>query len=145
MKNILFLCTGNSCRSIMAEAYMNYAARGAWRAYSAGSQPTGMVHPLALVTLRDAGVLFDQPASKSWDAFERPDAPPMDVVVTVCGNAERETCPIWPNAPRKMHWPFPDPAHFSGSEADQRDHFRSVFVMIQQQIDAFLADEKTSL
>lgn len=140
MKNILFLCTGNSCRSIMAEAYMNYAARGAWRAYSAGSQPTGTVHPLAVQTLQEADVLFEAPTSKSWDRFEGPHAPKMDTIVTVCGNAQNETCPIWPSNPATMHWPFPDPASFVGPEADRRDHFRSVFVMIQHRIDAFLAD-----
>jgi len=123
----------------MAEAYMNHASRGAWRAYSAGSHPTGEVHPLALETLRDAGILFAQPASKSWTQFECPESPHMDLIVTVCGQAERESCPVWPGHPSSMHWPFPDPAYFSGPLSDQRDHFRSVFIMIQHRIDDFLS------
>jgi len=138
MKNILFLCTGNSCRSVMAEAYFNQAAAGTWRAYSAGSQPTGEIHPLAIQTLKDAGVLFSVPRSKSWSEFEGADALPMDMVVTVCGNAADEVCPIWPGIPTNAHWPFPDPAGFSGSYEDKLDHFRSVFIMIKERIDLFL-------
>jgi arsenate reductase len=140
MKNILFLCTGNSCRSIMAEAYFNHAAAGRWRAYSAGSLPTGEVHPMALATLQAAGILYSVPRSKSWDEFEATGAPIMNQIVTVCDNAANETCPIWPGHPVTAHWPFPDPAHFAGSESDRSDHFRSVFVMIRDRIDRFLQD-----
>lgn len=119
---------------------MNHAAKGRWRAYSAGSQPTGQVHPLALRTLKEAGVMFAVPSSKSWTEFESPDAPVMHQIVTVCDNAANETCPIWPGHPPTAHWPFPDPAGFSGPESDVLDHFRSVFVMIKERIDLFLAE-----
>ena len=139
MKNILFLCTGNSCRSIMAETYMNHAAKGRWRGFSAGSQPTGQVHPMALQTLSDAGIIYALPTSKSWNVFAEADAPKMDLIITVCGNAAGEVCPVWPGHPTNEHWPFPDPAMFSGSDEDNRDHFRSVFVMIRERIDFFLS------
>jgi len=123
----------------MAETYMNHAAKGRWRAFSAGSQPTGQVHPMALQTLSDAGIIYPLPASKSWAAFAEPDAPKMDLIITVCGNAADDVCPVWPGHPANDHWPFPDPAMFSGSEEDKRDHFRSVFVMIRERIDFFLS------
>lgn len=138
MKNILFLCTGNSCRSVLAEAYMNHAAHD-WTAYSAGSTPTGEVHPMALETLAALGISADDARSKSWDEFGGPDAPHMDVIVTVCDNAAGEICPIWPGHPTNHHWPFPDPAKFSGSDEDARAHFREVFAMIKQQLDGFIA------
>ncbi len=140
MKNILFLCTGNSCRSVLAEAYMNYAGDG-WQAYSAGSTPTGEVHPMALETLAALGIEVDYARSKSWDEFGAADAPQMDVIVTVCDSAAGEACPIWPGHPTTYHWPFPDPAKFSGSVEDTRDHFREVFAMIKKQLDGFLADK----
>ena len=140
MKNILFLCTGNSCRSVLAEAYMNYAGDG-WQAYSAGSTPTGEVHPMALETLAALGIEADYARSKSWDEFGAVDAPQMDVIVTVCDSAAGEACPIWPGHPTTYHWPFPDPAKFSGSVEDTRDHFREVFAMIKKQLDGFLADK----
>lgn len=138
MKNVLFLCTGNSCRSVLAEAYMNHAAQD-WTAYSAGSTPTGEVHPMALETLAALGISADDARSKSWDEFGGPDAPHMDVIVTVCDNAAGEICPIWPGHPTNHHWPFPDPAKFSGSDEDARAHFREVFAMIKQQLDGFIA------
>ena len=145
MRNILFLCTGNSARSIMAEGYMNAAGAGAWRAFSAGSNPTGKVNPFAIETLAAHGVALDAPASKSWDTFAREGAPAMDVVVTVCDNAAGEVCPIWPTrnvaAPRKLHWSFPDPAAATGSDADKRKAFERIFADIRAKIDAFLKDD----
>jgi arsenate reductase len=138
MKNILFLCTGNSCRSVLAEAYISAASQGAWRGFSAGSQPTGQVHPMALATLRDLGLPDAGYRSQSWDDFAT--APAMDVIVTVCDNAAGETCPVWPGHPATYHWPFPDPAAFQGDEAQVAAHFLDVMNLIKAKIDAFLAD-----
>lgn len=138
-KNILFLCTGNSCRSVLAEAYAAHAGNGKWRSFSAGSTPTGAVHPVALQTLRELDLPYDGFHSKSWDVFAGPEAPQMDVIVTVCDNAAGEVCPIWPGHPTTYHWPFPDPAKFEGSEEDTRAHFREVFAMIKAKIDGFMA------
>ena len=140
-RTVLILCTGNSARSIMAEAYINQAGNGAWRAYSAGSQPTGAPNPFALSTLSEAGVSAGEARSKSWDEFAGPGAPAMDVVITVCDNAANETCPVWPGAPRTLHWPFPDPAAVDGSDAEKALAFREVFAAIRAKADAFLADE----
>jgi len=142
MRTILFLCTGNSARSIMAEAYMNAAGAGRWRAYSAGSQPTGAVNPHALATLRAADIPAGEPASKSWDVFAGPGAPQMDLIVTVCDSAAGETCPIWPGAPRMEHWGFPDPAAATGSDAEIRAAFQRVFQAIRARIDSFLASHE---
>lgn len=143
-RTILFLCTGNSARSIMAEAYLNHAGAPGWRAYSAGSKPAGAPNPLALETLSAHGVPAGDPRSKSWDEFAGEGAPAMDVVVTVCDNAAGETCPVFPAkagaAPEKRHWSFPDPAAAMGSEAEKRAAFESVFAAIRARIDAFLAD-----
>ena len=148
MRNILFLCTGNSARSIMAEAYMNHEGSGAgkdsWRAFSAGSIPTGSVNPFALETLTAHGIAPPKDArSKSWDEFAKPGGPIMDVVVTVCDNAAGEICPIWPRrngeAPRKLHWSFPDPAAIEGDDAIKRAAFETVFADIRGCIDAFLS------
>ncbi|MBT8473471.1 MAG: arsenate reductase ArsC [Marinicaulis sp.] len=145
MKNILFLCTGNSARSIMAEGYMNKAANS-WRAFSAGSQPTGTPNPLALETLSHHGIDMKAPRSKSWDEFAADDAPIMNTIVTVCDNAAGETCPIWPQkngrAPKVLHWSFPDPAAATGSEAMKREAFEKVFEDIRLRIDKFLATQK---
>lgn len=145
-RNILFLCTGNSARSIMAESYMNHEGRGRWRAFSAGSHPTGTPNPLALATLSGHGITTEAPRSKSWDEFAKEGAPVMDVVVTVCDNAAGEVCPIWPTraggaAPKKLHWSFPDPAAAKGSEAERRAAFEEVFAAIRAKIDAFIAAE----
>lgn len=140
MKNILFLCTGNSCRSILAEAYVNHIS-DRWRGHSAGSTPAGTVHPMALETLARAGIEADYAYSKSWDVFGDLAGPKMDTIVTVCDNAAGEACPIWPGHPVNYHWPFPDPAVFSGSEEAVRGHFNGVFAMIKNRIDSFLADE----
>lgn len=143
MKSILFLCTGNSARSIMAEAYMNAKGAPDWRAFSAGSKPTGKPNPLALETLLAHGIAAPGARSKSWDEFARAGAPVMDAVVTVCDNAAGETCPIWParggTTPRKLHWSFPDPAAAPGSYAERRAAFEAVFADIRTQIDAFLS------
>ena len=140
MKNILILCTSNSCRSVLAEAYINHIS-DEWHAFSAGSQPTGEVHPIALETLASLGIDASYVRSKNWNEFAGNDAAIMDVIATVCDSAAGETCPVWPGHPTTYHWPFPDPAQFSGSEEDTRAHFREIFAMIKTRIDNFLADE----
>lgn len=137
--NILILCTGNSCRSVLAEAYINSLSEGRFRAFSAGSSPTGSVNPLALATLEAAGISTDGLRSKSWDEFSHADAPTMDFVFTVCSNAAGEVCPIWLGTPMSAHWPFPDPAEFVGDEEATRDHFGEVFAQIAKRIDLFCA------
>jgi len=144
MQHILFLCAGNRCQSVMAEAYVNHVFAGRWRAYSAGKPPISDPHPLAVQTLMDAGVLFGLPQSQSWFEFDGPGAPHLDFVISLSvsllsvSKVEQDS-PIWQGHPQILHWPFPDPAHFSGSEEDQRDHFRSVFVMIKERIDQFIS------
>ena len=145
MKNILFLCTGNSARSILAEAYMNRAGRDRWLAFSAGSKPTGRVNPLAIEVLSVYGINAGAAGSKSWNEFAGAGAPLMDVVVTVCDNAAGEACPVWPpcggKPPTKLHWSFPDPAAAKGSEDEKRQAFERVFAGIRARIDAFLESE----
>ncbi|MEM9495733.1 MAG: arsenate reductase ArsC [Pseudomonadota bacterium] len=146
MRNILFLCTGNSARSIMAEAYMNHAGEGVWRAFSAGSKPTGEPNPAALRLLSEKALLktdAPEPQSKSWDVFASAESPVMNVVVTVCDNAAGEVCPVWPTdaggtAPEKLHWSFPDPAAATGDDAAIRNAFETVFAGIKKKIDGFL-------
>ena len=142
MKSILFLCTGNSARSIMAEAYMNAKGGPAWRAFSAGSKPTGRPNPFAIATLAAHGITPPAPRSKSWDEFAGSGAPAMDVVVTVCDNAAGEVCPVWPmrggKAPQKLHWSFPDPAAATGGDDEKRAAFETVFADIRVKIDDFL-------
>ena len=138
MRNILFLCTGNSARSIMAEAYMNHAGAPSWRAFSAGSTPTGMVNPFALETLKAHGVAAPENArSKSWDEFAVDGAPMMDVVVTVCDNAANETCPVWPGQPVSAHWGVPDPSETKGSDAEIAAAFADTYRMLRQRISIF--------
>lgn len=143
-RSILFLCTGNSARSIMAEAYMNKAGAPNWRAFSAGSKPAGKPNPFALETLAAHGVPAPGARSKSWDEFAARGAPPLDAVVTVCDNAAGETCPVFfaPGgaAPRRFHWSFPDPAAATGADAEKRAAFETVFADIRARIDAFLAE-----
>ncbi len=132
--NILILCTGNSARSIMAEAIINTLGAGRFVAYSAGSQPTGRVHPLALKKLQAIGYPTAQLRSKIWDEFAGTDAPTMDFIITVCDNAAGETCPLWPGQPISAHWGFPDPAAVQGSEAEQSAAFEQVFQRITQRV-----------
>ena len=131
---ILILCTGNSARSIMAEAIINTLGAGRFVAHSAGSQPAGRVHPLALEKLSAIGYPTAQLRSKSWDEFAAADAPQMDFIITVCDNAAGETCPLWPGQPISAHWGFPDPAAVQGSAAEQRAAFEQVFQRITQRV-----------
>jgi arsenate reductase (thioredoxin) len=138
MRNVLILCTGNSARSVLAEALINHLSQGAWRAYSAGSKPTGRVNPYALSTLAKHGISTPQVASKSWSPFAAPTAPKMDLVVTVCDSAANEVCPIWPGAPLQTHWGLPDPAA-AESDAALTAAFESAYQLIRRRIEAFVA------
>lgn len=137
LRNVLFLCTGNSARSIMAEAVLNYYGAGRFKAYSAGSHPTGRLHPYTIDTLRAAHVPADGLRSKSWDEFAKLDAPVLDFVFTVCDNAAGEVCPVWPGQPLSAHWGFPDPAAAEGTEAERRAVFQDVFRQIRARIEIF--------
>ena len=137
--NVLFLCTGNSARSILAESVLARAGVGRFAAHSAGSYPTGRVNPFAIELLEQLGHATGSLRSKSWDEFARPGAPVMDFVFTVCDRAAGEVCPIWPGRPVSAHWPFPDPAAFRGSEADTRAHFQNVYRQINLRIHAFVS------
>ena len=135
---VLFLCTGNSARSIMAEALLNEAGAGRFQAFSAGSHPTGKVNPYAIELLGRLGYPTTGLASKSWDEFGNPDAPKLDYVFTVCDNAAGETCPLWPGGPATAHWGFPDPAAATGGDAEIRSQFEDVFEMLRGVINAFV-------
>lgn len=132
--NVLVLCTGNSARSVLGEALINHLGGGRWKAYSAGSHPTGKVNPLSLEVLREKGLPAEGYRSKSWDEFAAADAPQMDLVITVCDNAAGEVCPIWPGAPRKVHMGFPDPAAAEGSHEEKLAAFREVYAMIEAKV-----------
>ena len=135
--NVLFLCTGNSARSIMAEAMLNAAEHGQFNTYSAGSHPTGTVHPLALEQIAAIGHPLDQLRSKSWDEFAGADAPHMDFVITVCDKAAGEVCPFWPGQPLTAHWGFADPAAVEGTDAEKRAAFAKVCREIKMRLDIF--------
>jgi protein-tyrosine-phosphatase len=137
--NVLFLCTGNSARSVMAETLLNHWGRGVFRAHSAGSHPAGRVHPLTLDLLARLNFPVAGLRSKSWDEFAAPASPVMDFVFTVCDQAAGELCPIWPGQPITAHWGFSDPASFLGTEAERRAFFAEVFRQIECRIKAFAA------
>lgn len=137
--HILFLCTGNSARSIMAEVLMQHLGGERCTAYSAGSHPTGTVHPFAIATLQSMGLPVAGLRSKSWQEFAQPGAPPLDVILTVCDNAAGEVCPIWPGKPMTAHWGVEDPAAFAGTAADQRQKFHQVALLLRQRIELFLS------
>ena len=136
--NVLFLCTGNSARSIMAEAIMNHKGAPRFAAYSAGSHPKGEVHPAALRQLESARLPAGGYRSKSWDEFAQPGAPSLDFVFTVCDNAAAEVCPIWPGQPLTAHWGAPDPAAVQGSADEIQRAFLSTFLMLERRITLFL-------
>ncbi len=135
--NVLFLCTGNSARSILAEAILNRIGEGKFVAWSAGSRPKGAVHPEALALLRRLGYPTEGLRSKSWDEFGRPGAPALDFVFTVCDNAASEVCPVWPGQPMTAHWGAPDPAAVEGTEAEIVAAFRDAFLILQRRIELF--------
>jgi arsenate reductase len=137
--NVLFVCTGNSARSIIAEGLMNALGRGRFRAYSAGSHPKGEVHPLALKALARHRIPTDGFRSKSWDEFARPGAPQLDFVFTVCDRAAGEVCPVWPGQPMTAHWGLPDPAAVDGEDAAREKAFLDTFVTMKRRIELMLA------
>jgi len=136
--NVLFLCTGNSARSIMAESILRKKGMPNFRAFSAGSHPSGKVNPKALRQLEASGFPTEGLRSKSWDEFSQPGAPRLDFVFTVCDNAAKEVCPIWPGQPLTAHWGVPDPAAVKGSEEEIEKAFRDAFVMLDRRIGLFL-------
>ena len=137
--NVLFLCTGNSARSIMAEGILTFKGHPNFTAYSAGSHPSGAVRPEALRQLEIAHIPIAGLRSKSWDEFAQPGAPQLDFVFTVCDNAAKETCPIWPGQPITAHWGIPDPAAVRGSAADIERAFREAFFLLDRRISLFLS------
>jgi arsenate reductase len=137
--NILFLCTGNSARSIMAEAILNHKGKGGFTAYSAGSHPTGTVRPEAMKELESAGISTAGFRSKSWDEFSGPDAPQMNFVFTVCDSAANEVCPFWPGQPMTAHWGIPDPAAVKGTSEEIGRAFRDAYVVLDRRIGLFLS------
>ncbi len=143
--NVLFLCTGNSARSILAEAILNHKAKGRMTAYSAGSHPSGKVRPEALRQLETAGISIEGLRSKSWDEFSDADAPKMDFVFTVCDNAANEACPFWPGQPMNAHWGIADPAAVQGTQEEIARAFRDAFTVLDRRIGLFLALPMTTL
>ncbi len=143
--NVLFLCTGNSARSIMAEALLNALGEGRFRAYSAGSHPAGFVHPLALERLAAERIPTQGLRSKSWEEFARPGAPPLDFVITVCDRAAGEVCPVFPGQPITAHWGVPDPAAASGSESERRLAFAKAYALLHRRVSLFVSLHPESL
>jgi arsenate reductase (thioredoxin) len=143
--NVLFLCTGNSARSIMAEAILNGGRNPYFKAYSAGSFPSGSVRPEALKQLQAANLPTEGAHSKSWEEFSKPDAPEMNFVFTVCDNAAKEVCPIWPGQPMTAHWRVPDPAAVAGTPQEIERAFRDAFVTLGRRITLFLSLPLASL
>jgi arsenate reductase len=143
--NVLFLCTGNSARSIMAEAILNQKSKPNFTAYSAGSFPSGRINPYALKQLELARLPVANLRSKSWDEFTKPGAPQMDFVFTVCDNAAKEVCPLWPGQPMTAHWGVPDPAVVTGSSEQIERAFRDTFVVLDRRISLFLSLPLASL
>ena len=137
--NVLFLCTGNSARSILGEAILNHKGKPNFTAYSAGSHPTGSVRPEALRQLEQAHIPINNLRSKAWDEFSLPGAPMLDFVFTVCDNAAKEVCPVWPGQPMTAHWGVPDPAAVRGNEADITRAFREAFFILDRRISLFLS------
>jgi arsenate reductase (thioredoxin) len=138
--NVLFLCTHNSARSILAEATLNHLGRGRFQGFSAGSSPRDnqRPNPLALEALQHAGMATDGLWSKNWDEFAAPDAPQMDLIITVCDNAAGEVCPIWPGHPATAHWSYADPSEAPGSEAQKREAFRQTLLAIHRRLELFI-------
>ena len=139
IKNVLFLCTGNSARSILAESILNRAGEGRFRAYSAGSFPKGQVNPFAIELLERQGFSTERLSSKSWAVFADPAAPKIDYIFTVCDNAAGETCPVWPGKPVSAHWGIEDPAAVEGGNDEKRRAFFQAFYRLQRRIALFLA------
>ena len=137
--SVLFLCTGNSARSIMAECSLSRWSGGRFQAFSAGSRPAGYVHPLALEFLKGMNFATENLRSKSWDEFARADSPPLDFVFTVCDKAAGESCPVWPGQPVTAHWGVEDPAAFIGSQDKQRAFFRKIFLELDARIRIFVS------
>lgn len=138
--NVLFLCTHNSARSILAEATLNHIGRGRFKAYSAGSNPRAnqQPNPLGLQVLKTAGIATDGLYSKSWDEFATPDAPQMDLIITVCDNAAGEVCPVWPGHPATAHWGYADPSEVQGTDAQRLEAFRQTLMAIRRRIDLLI-------
>ena len=143
--NVLFLCTGNSARSILAEAILNFKGRPNFTAYSAGSHPSGTVRPEAIRQLEAAHIPTQGLRSKPWEEFSAPGAPKLDFVITVCDNAAKEVCPVWPGQPMAAHWGVPDPAAVEGSTQDNERAFRDAFFMLDRRISLFLCLPLASL
>jgi arsenate reductase len=143
--NVLFLCTGNSARSIMAEAILNHKGAPKFKAYSAGSHPSGKVHAVALKQLEKARLSVDGLRSKAWEEFSQPGAPELDFVFTVCGNAAKEVCPVWPGQPMTAHWGIPDPAAVAGTTQQVARAFREAFFMLDRRISLFMSLPLASL
>ena len=137
-RHVLFLCTGNSARSILAESVLQHRGRGQFQAHSAGSQPTGQVNPIALEVLEEAGYPHLGFESKSWDTFASPETPRLDFIFTVCDRAAHESCPLWPGQPVTIHWGLPDPAAATGSGDAKRDAFRKTLQQLEIRIQSFL-------